>query len=106
MNKLVSALAAVSFAGLVPSIASAADLDGPYPPRAEGYYEEREAPPPRIVERRYNERYYENDAYYFDDYRYRRPYPYYAAYPYWGPRHAYWHRPYWRAHYWGPRRRW
>ncbi len=99
MKMLSYVLTTAMLAGAVPSVASAADLGGDYPPPRDAYVEDRPPPPPR---------YYEEDAPVVVYRRYPRPYPYYAAYPYWGPRYHYWGRPYWRAH-WGGRgwgRRW
>lgn len=86
------ALTSIAILATAPTAASAADLYDYPPPRA-AYVPSAPPPPPPV--------------YYAP---YPRPYPYYAAYPYWGwgPRWGYWHRPYWRAGYWGHRwgRRW
>ncbi len=89
MKMLGYTLTSIAILATAPTAASAADLYDYPPPRA-AYVP---SPPPPV--------------YYAP---YPRPYPYYAAYPYWGwgPRWGYWHRPYWRAGYWGHRwgRRW
>jgi hypothetical protein len=96
MKMLGYALTSCAVLASASTYASAADLYDYPPPRAEYI-----APPPPP-------RYYAPAYYYAPP---PRPYPYYAAYPYWGPRFGYWHRPYWRAGYWGGRghgwgRRW
>jgi hypothetical protein len=90
MKMLGYALTAAVIAAAAPTTASAADLyDYDYPPRRAAYLPPPPPPPPPAY------------AYY-----YPRPYPYYAADPYWGPRWRHWHRPYWRAGYWGEGGRW
>jgi len=91
MKMLGYALTSVAVLAAAPTTVSAADLYD-YPPPRTAYAPPPPPPPP--------------PAYYYAPYP--RPYPYYAGYPYWGPRWGYWHRPYWRAGYWGHRwgRRW